>query len=334
MFEDLGLLGNALILIAALVILYKASDLTITHSINVASVTGLGKTTVGFILVAFSTSLPELFVAFFSVLNPEDVGVSIGNVLGANIVNVCFILGICFVLVASRGPAKSRVLPKMAQSEMESLYFGLFIASIVPLALIYLGHASRFIGAFLLFIFVFYMYQLSKAKTPKEQPTSEAEKQQLRKYVILTFVGAAGIVACAFLIVESASYIASSAGIPTVIIGATIVAFGTTIPELATSVGAVNRGHMDMALGNIVGSGFVNITCILGVTLISSPLSINVGAFSNVAIFALMANLLLWYFLSNERAGRREGAILLFMYALFLAISFGAIQVTSPTSTT
>ena len=139
MLEGLGLIGNVIILLAALAALSKASDLTITHSINVASVTGLGKTTVGFILVAFSTSLPELFVAIFSVLNPENVGVSIGNVLGSNIVNVCLILGICFLLISLKYPEKSRVLPKMAKEELGSLYFGLFIASIVPLALIYIG---------------------------------------------------------------------------------------------------------------------------------------------------------------------------------------------------
>ncbi len=82
MLEGLGLLLNALILVIALAALTKASDLTITQSINVASVTGLGKTTVGFILVAFSTSLPELFVAVFSVLNPDNIGVSIGKRLG------------------------------------------------------------------------------------------------------------------------------------------------------------------------------------------------------------------------------------------------------------
>lgn len=137
MFEGLGLLGNALILIAALAALYKASDLTITNSINVASATGLGKTTVGFILVAFSTSLPELFVAVFSVLDPQNVGVSIGNVLGANIVNICLILGVCFLLISLKFPEKSRILTKMAKEDLGSLYFGLFIASIVPLTLIY-----------------------------------------------------------------------------------------------------------------------------------------------------------------------------------------------------
>jgi cation:H+ antiporter len=219
----------------------------------------------------------------------------------------------------------------MAKEEIGSLHFGLFIASIVPLALLYIGYASRFIGIILLVFFIFYMYQLSRLKTPREATPSGAEKQHLRKYASLSVLGAVGVVACAYFIVESASYLALSIGIPRLVIGATVIAFGTSIPELATSINSVKKGYLGLALGNIVGSCFINITCILGVTLISSPLSIDVSAFSNVAIFALMANLLLWYFLSSERIGRREGAILLFMYALFLAVGLGGLQ--SPQTT-
>jgi cation:H+ antiporter len=209
----------------------------------------------------------------------------------------------------------------MAREELGSLHFGLFIASIVPLALLYIGYASRFIGIILFALFIFYMYQLSRVKTPIGATPSGAEKQHLRKYASLSVLGAGGVVVCAYFIVESASYLALSIGIPRLVIGATVIAFGTSIPELATSIDASKKGHLGLALGNIVGSCFINITCILGVTLIASPLSIDFSAFSNVAIFALMANLLLWYFLSSERIGRREGAILLFMYTLFLATS-------------
>ena len=331
MLEGLGLLPNVVILIAALATLSKASDLTITHSINVASVTGVGKTTVGFILVAFSTSLPELFVAIFSVLNPDNVGVSIGNVLGSNIVNICLILGVCFLLISLKYPEKTRVLPKMAKEELGSLYFGLFIASIVPLALIYIGYASRFVGVILLTIFIYYMLQLSKARTPTETSLSGTEKNKLRKYITLTILGAVGVVVCAYFIVESASFLAASAGIPPVVIGATVVAFGTSVPELSTSINAVKKGHLELALGNIIGSCFMNITLILGITLLTSSLSIVMSAFSNVAIFSLITNLLLWYFLSNERVGRREGTVLLFLYAVFLASSLGWIQIAQTT---
>jgi cation:H+ antiporter len=329
--EGLGLLGNVIILIAALAALSKASDLTITHSINVASVTGLGKTTIGFILVAFSTSLPELFVAIFSVLNPDNVGVSIGNVLGSNIVNICLILGVCFLLISLKFPEKTRVLPKMAKEDLGSLYFGLFIASIVPLTLIYIGYASRFIGVKLLAIFIYYMFQLSKARTPTEQSPSGTEKNRLRKYVTLTVLGAVGVVVSAYFIVESASFLAAGVGIPPVVIGATVVAFGTSVPELSTSFDAVKKGHVELALGNIIGSCFMNITLILGITLVASHLTINMSAFSNVALFSLLTNLLLWYFLSNERIGRREGMVMLFLYALFLAISLGWIQIAQTT---
>ena len=327
MLGGLGLLPNVVILIAALAALSKASDLTITHSINVASVTGLGKTTVGFILVAFSTSLPELFVAIFSVLNPDNVGVSIGNVLGSNIVNICLILGVCFLLISLKYPEKTRILPKMAKEELGSLYFGLFVASIVPLALIYIGYASRFVGVILLTILIYYMLQLSKARTPTETSLLGTEKNKLRKYIILTILGAVGVVICAYFIVESASFLAANAGIPPVVIGATVVAFGTSVPELSTSIDAVKKGHLELALGNIIGSCFMNITLILGITLVTSPLSIVMSAFSNVAIFSLITNLLLWYFLSNERVGRREGTVLLFLYAVFLATSLGWIQI-------
>jgi cation:H+ antiporter len=293
----------------------------------VASVTGLGKTTVGFIIVAFSTSLPELFVAVFAVLNAENVGVSVGNVLGSNIVNVCLILGVCFLLISLKYPEKSRVLPKMAKEELGSLYFGLFIASIVPLALIYIGYASQFVGVILLVIFVYYMFQLSKARTPTEKSLSGTEKNKLRRYITLTILGAVGIIICAYFIVESASFLAASAGIPPVVIGATVVAFGTSVPELSTSVEAVKKGHLELALGNIIGSCFMNITLILGITLVASSLTINMSAFSNVAIFSLITNLLLWYFLSNERVGRREGMVMLFLYAVFLATSLGWIQI-------
>jgi cation:H+ antiporter len=325
MFEELGLTGNSVILLGTLAILAKASETTITHALNVASVTRLGKTTIGFILVAFSTSLPEFFVAVFSTVNPENVGVSIGNVLGANISNICLILGACFFLLALKNPRGSFFIPKMAKEEISSLHFGLFIASVVPLVLLYLQHVSRFIGIILLVIFMFYMYKLSKSGTPEAESPSRAEKRKLRKYLTLTFLGAIGVVICAFLIVESASNIAESIGLPAIIIGATLVSFGTTMPEFATSISAVRKGHLELALGNIVGSCFVNITLILGVTLTATAFGIDAGGFSNVALFSLMANLILWYFLSSEKIGWREAAILLFMYALFLSISFGAL---------
>jgi cation:H+ antiporter len=99
------------------------------------------------------------------------------------------------------------------------------------------------------------------------------------------------------------------------------------LPELATSVDAVQRGHLDLALGNIIGSCFINTTCILGVTLTASTLRVNMSAFSNLVMFSILTNLFLWYFLSSERISWREGVVLLFMYFVFLTVSFGGYKV-------
>jgi cation:H+ antiporter len=326
MFEQLGLLGNAIVLLVSLVALSKASDLTITNSIRVADITGFGETTVGFILVAFSTSLPELFVAVFSVIDPDTIGVSIGNVLGSNIVNICLILGVIFLFLSLKNRDKMRYLPSLAREDIKSLNFGLFITSIVPLTLLYIGYASRLIGMILLLIFMLYLYKLSKVRKTKEEGPLGEERRKLRRYGFLAFLGAVGVVVWAYFIVESASFVALSVGIPKVVIGATVVAFGTSVPELATSIGSVRKGHLDLALGNIVGSCFINITCILGVTLVASSFRVNMAAFSDLAMFSLIVNVILWYMLSSERVSWREGAILLFLYALFLVISLSGYR--------
>jgi cation:H+ antiporter len=321
-FEGFGLFGNALILLASIIAVIIASDITINNSVKVSSMTGFGKTTIGFILVGFATSLPELSVVIFGA-SSEKIGVSIGNILGSNITNIALVLGICFLIVAVKCPRFQCLYPAMAKEEIGNLYFGLFIASLIPLTLLYIGQASQYIGVILLTIFIFYMIQLSRLKKPKDQGTLSGEKRRLRHYALLALVGAAVVVAGAFFIVDSATFIAASAGVPPVVIGATIVAFGTGIPELATSISSAKKGHFNLALGNIVGSCFINITFILDVGLIVSPLTVHIAAFSNLAIFSLITNLFLWYFLSDERMSWREGTLLLVLYAVFLVVSFG-----------
>ncbi|MEM3693620.1 MAG: sodium:calcium antiporter [Candidatus Bathyarchaeia archaeon] len=323
LFEGLGILGNGLILLASLLILDEASDLAIANSVRIADITGFGKTTIGFILVAFSTSLPELCVSIFAAIGGESIGVAIGNVMGSNIVNICLILGLCFLFVTLKSSDALKLTPGMAKEEVGTLYFGLFVASVVPLALLYIGFASRFIGVILLAIFIFYVYQLSKVRKIRDEGSLGEERRRLPRYIFFALLGIALVVASSYFIVESATFIAENIGIPKVVIGATIVAFGTSLPELATSLDAAKRGHMDLALGNIVGSCFINITCILGVALVGAKLVVNMAAFSHLVMFSIITNLLLWYFLSSERISWREGTILLIMYAVFLITSYG-----------
>jgi cation:H+ antiporter len=320
--EQLGVFGNIAVLVASLVVLIRASSLAITNSVNLASVTGLGKTKVGFMLVAFSTSLPELFVVVFAIMNPTSIGISVGNVLGSNVVNICLILGAGFLLMAWKYPDSVGYFTRMAREEVGDLNFGIFIASLVPLILLYLGYASQIVGFLLIALFFFDMYGLARKRTTVEEISLEAEKRERGKYFAKAFVGIVGIVACAYFIVESASFLAESAGVAPVIVGSTIVAFGTSIPELATSLDSVSKGFLDLAVGNVIGSCFINITLILGLTFLLAPFNVDVSAFSDLIIFSLIANILLWYMMQNTKVSKREGIILLVIYSIFLAVSF------------
>ena len=141
--EQLGVVGNVFVLFTSLIVLIRASSLAINNSVKLASVTGLGQTKVGFLLVAFSTSLPELFVAIFAIADQETVGISFGNILGSNIMNICLILGIAFLIMAIKYPESAGFFTKMTRDEVGNLNFGIFVASIVPLILLYFGYATQ-----------------------------------------------------------------------------------------------------------------------------------------------------------------------------------------------
>jgi cation:H+ antiporter len=322
MLDQLGTIGNVAILAVSLIVLIRASSLAINNSVKLASVTRLGKTKIGFMLVAFSTSLPELFVVIFSIIDPKAIGISIGNVLGSNIVNICLVLGAGFLLMALKYPKSAGFFTQMARDEVGNLNFGIFIASIVPLSLLYIGYTSQIVGVLLIFLFVFNMYELAKKRETVQEISDEAEKRGIVKYFGESLLGIIGIVVTAYFIVESGSFLASAAGVPPVIIGATVIAFGTSVPELATSLESVRKGFLDLAVGNIIGSCFLNITLILGLTFLLAPFNVDLSAFSDLIIFSLIANIMLWYMLQNTKVSKREGLILLAVYSVFLAISF------------
>lgn len=140
MFEEqYSFWGNVALLALSLVILAKASEYAISNAIKVSNLTGLGKTTIGFILVGFTTSLPELFVVVFAASGQGNVGIAIGNVLGSNIANVALIIGTCFLIFALKSQKPAQTYSELIKKKIGNLYLGLFIASLVPLALLYLG---------------------------------------------------------------------------------------------------------------------------------------------------------------------------------------------------
>jgi Ca2+/Na+ antiporter len=336
-----GIIGNVLIIAVSFVVLDFASNMTINNAVKVASITRLGKTAVGFSIIAFSTSLPELTVAFIAAFS-GGAALSVGNVLGSNIVNISVVVGLAAFLVYFQGrrnakrakaplPVDANVVPAFAKSELSSIYFGLFISSIIPVVLIYFSAASWLVGLVLIGIFVGYMYQLSKVRLPEENSGSALieEAKHLKRYLVFTVAGALGVVVSAYFLVESAVSIAQAAGLSEQVIGATIVALGTSLPELTLDLKSILHGHGGLAFGDIIGSSFVNITLILGVTLfvpalVGSPVVLVRDEFLNLVLFSIVINLLFWYFLTRGQIGKREGAVFLVIYALFILATIGS----------
>ena len=190
--ETYGFWGNIALLTLSLIVLAKASDYTINNAIRVSNLTGLGKTTIGFILVGFATSLPELFVVVFAASGQGNVGMAIGNVLGSNIANVALIIGTCFLIFAYKSKKPTQFYSEIVKKKIGNLYFGLFIASLVPLALLYLGYASRYLGTILLVLFFLNMYQISRERRVKDRLVTKTERLRLLRYVALTVIAAFG----------------------------------------------------------------------------------------------------------------------------------------------
>ncbi len=336
LFTDLML--NILIIGVSFVVLNWASNIVIKNAVKVSTVTRLGKTSVGFTLISLSTTLPELTVALTAALS-GGAALSVGNVFGSNIFNISAIIGLAALLSYLKFRKKKgtndsnglNVIPSFAKSELSSIEFGLFIASVVPLVLIYIATATWIVGLILLFIFVGYMYRLSKVRLPAENgDVGQEERRRLKRYILLTIVGALGVVISANYLVNSAIGIATSFGVSQQVIGATIIAAGTSLPELTIGLKSILKGHGAIAFGNIIGASFFNITLILGITLfvpslIGTSILLNMSVFQNLVIFSIITNLFFWYFLSKEKIGLREGVIFLFIYALFIVTVIGAV---------
>ncbi|MEM2123375.1 MAG: sodium:calcium antiporter [Candidatus Bathyarchaeia archaeon] len=323
--EASSILVNAVLLAGSLVALDRFSYAVITGAEDVSRSARIGLGTIGFVFVAFSTSLPEISVSLFAVLE-GSVGLSIGNVLGSNIANVCLIVGLPVVYGCISGIEPGKCSLNLKGGDASSLFFGLFISSVLPLLLVRNVRYSRLVGVALFITFLFYGYRLSRTgnMTDSQRQIGDGEKEKtLVKGVLSAAMGIAGVVVCGYILVYSATNLAEAFSLSQTLIGATLIAVGTSFPELAVAVKSIQRGHMDFLLGNAVGSCFANLTVVLGLTLIFAETGIRMDAYFDLVFFSLISNLCLWYFLSRLNLRLKEGLILLAIYAIFITEFIG-----------
>ena len=302
-----------------LVLLLGGGEALVRGSVAAASRLGVSKLLIGLTLVGFGTSTPELVASLQAALAGSP-GVAVGNVVGSNIANILLILGVSTV-----------ILPIATTKEAFRRDGTILIAASLLLVAVALGGSlGRGVGATFLLLLVAYTVfsYLSEARAggaaadlhAAEADDVAAPGISLPAGVGLALAGIAAIVFGASLLVGAAIEIAREVGISEAVIGLTMVAIGTSLPELATSVVAAIRRHGDVAFGNIVGSNVFNILGIAGMTAVVTPIEIpgQIVVF-DVWVMLAAAVLLVIFAVTGWRVGRREGAVFLAAYALYLS---------------
>lgn len=259
------ILLQVFLLVLGFVLLVKGADFFVEGASGIAGKFGIPQLVIGLTIVAMGTSAPEAAVSITAALSGgEGVDLTVGNVLGSNIMNVLIILGITAVIipVAIQKSTLKIELPFMIG--ISAVFLGLGLTGNV---------ITRLEGGILFGVFLLYMvYLLWMAKKGKEEVEEENQKK-VWILLVMTVLGAAAIVFGSDLVVDSASEIAGILGVSQRIIGLTIVAFGTSLPELVTSVTAAKRGKADIAIGNIVGSNIFNLLFVAGITALITPIA-------------------------------------------------------------
>lgn len=312
------LILQIILLIVGFAMLIKGADFFVDGAAGVADKFGIPQIIIGLTIVAFGTSAPEAAVSITSALK-GSASLAVGNVLGSNIMNVLLILGLTAVI---------RPIKIQAQTYKYELPFVMF-STVLMAVLGYIGSSINLVDGIILWVFMilFMVYLFKAAKSGKtdlvdvpEEGNETAKPKPIWLLIVLILVGGAMIVLGSNFTVDSASYIAGKFGMSERLIGLTIVAFGTSLPELVTSAIAAKKGNSDIAIGNIIGSNIFNILFILGTTALITniPYASN---FNFDAVVALAALIILFVLVSNKEKvlKRWGGAVMLASYAAYFA---------------
>ncbi len=309
----------ALFIIIGFVALVKGADFLVDGASAIAKRSGISDLVIGLTVVAFGTSMPEFVVNMVSVAE-GTTDLAITNILGSNIINTFVILGLTALVypIASQKRSRDFDIPL-------SIIAGVLVFAAVVIRSPW-GEDGRSIGriggVILLLMFAYFLYNTFRHAKDHPEDT-EAEQIKLiptRRAIALILGGFVGLVVGGELIVKSAVDIATRCGVSEAIIGLTVVALGTSLPELATSVIAATKKNCDIALGNVIGSNIFNVFFVLGCSAVVSPLP----AYSGIELdswIAALGSMLVWLFVKTNREReikRWGGAILLLIYIGYL----------------
>ena len=297
-----------LLLVVGMTLLIKGADWFVEGAAGIAVKFGIPQLVVGLTIVAMGTSAPEAAVSITGAMNGA-ADIAVGNVLGSNILNVLIILGLTG-FITNVAIQKSTLMVEMP--------FMLAITVIFAIVGLNDGNVGFVDGIILWALFIAYLaYLFVLAKKGNQDEEDEPETRPVWKLILLGVVGAAIVVWGADITVGAATTIASALGLSERFIGLTIVALGTSLPELVTSVTAAKKGNCDIAIGNIVGSNIFNILFVIGTSSLIIPIIFE-ATFLVDAIVALVAGVLLWVATFRRKMLTRPWAIVMLLgYAAY-----------------
>lgn len=313
------------LLIIGFVLLIKGADWLVDGASSVASNFKVSKLLIGLTIVAFGTGAPELAVSFSSLIN-GSTDILVGNVIGSNIINVLLLIGIAAVI---------RPIKVQKDTVSKELPLLLLISTALIILLLDVNLAEAVINTFsradaiicLLFfcIFLYYLFSLAR-KNKKEAKKVEKPKYKIGKSFLFVILGLVGVVGGSQLVVNSASTIATTIGISERIISLTIIALGTSLPELVTTVMAAKKGESDLLVGNIVGSNIFNICIVLALPVAFAG-GITPNNFEVIDLTMLVISSVLLCFLArrDHKISRTDGFLMLAIFLLYYGfIIYGA----------
>ena len=306
-------------LIVGFAVIIKCADFLVDGSSSIARRFRVSELVIGLTVVAFGTSTPELFVNIVASLKGNSE-IAIGNILGSNIANILLILGVSSV-ICPLTVTKGTVWKEIPFSLLAAIVLGL-MANDQLIDKNGISVLTRIDGLVLLcFFIIFLYYSVSIAKEIEGIETHVPSKEHgLTKSVLLVVSGLAGLCFGGEWIVEGAVNLAVKLGISQSVVGLTIVAIGTSLPELATSAVAAHRGKPDIAVGNVVGSNIFNIFFVLGVSAIIKPIPFNSRSNIDIGVVILASLLLFTFMFTGQKRSidRWEGIVSLMLYGAYL----------------
>lgn len=310
---------NYILLVVGLILLVKGADFFVAGAANIAKIFKIPPLIIGLTIVAMGTSAPEAAVSTIAALAGNN-DIALANVLGSNIFNILIVVGVCCMI------KPMKVTGSILKKEMPFLALGSIILFIMSADMLFANTPnviSRSDGLILIIIFSMFLYSLVmfalNNKTPDTKGELDEQSLTIGKSVVYSLFGMAGIILGGQFVVDSASAIATSFGISQTLIGLTIVAFGTSLPELVTSVIAARKGESDMALGNAIGSNIFNVLLVLGVSASISPIAISPIAFIDMLILFIVTIIVYIFALSKRSLNKTEGAIIILIYIAYMA---------------